>query len=156
MVMETGEADDLLAQFQALQEKSRKRHKEELARITDEDAINTDTTLARDLRNFAPLDGIAIDRSRQVAAKDSFGMDLDHSSGQRLECQVELIHRDKPEYPADKGDILIREVGNGAQSWLLFPPIPKERVSARRGESSEVLQVMVRGDHNRQEWFELI
>jgi len=154
--METGEADDLLTQFQALQEKARKRHKEELARITDEDAINTDTTLARDLRNFAPLDGIAIDPTRQVAAKDSFEMDLDHSSGQRLECQVELIHRDKPEYPADKGDILIREVGNGAQSWLLFPPIPKERVSARRGESSEVLLVMVRGDHNRQEWFELI
>jgi hypothetical protein len=156
MAMETREADDLLARYESLQEKARKRHKEEVARMTDEDANKTDTTRARDLRNLAPLDGVMIDQTRQVAAKDSFEMDLDHSSGQRLECQVELIHRDKPEYPADNGDILVREVGNGSQSWLLFPPIPRERVSARRGESSQVLVVMVRGAHNRQEWFELI
>ncbi|KAK0626438.1 hypothetical protein B0T14DRAFT_104137 [Immersiella caudata] len=156
MAMETREADDLLARYESLQENARKRHKEEVARMTDEDANNTDTTRARDLRNLAPLDGVMIDQSRQVAAKDSFEMDLDHSSGQRLECQVELIHRDKPDYPADKGDILVREVGNGSQSWLLFPPIPRERVSARRGESNHALIVMVRGAHNRQEWSELI
>ncbi|KAK0651731.1 hypothetical protein B0T16DRAFT_434745 [Cercophora newfieldiana] len=156
MVMETREADDLLARYESLQEKARQRHREELARMTDEDANNTDTTRARDLRNLAPLDGVMIDPSRQVAAKDSFEMDLDHSSGQRLECQVELIHRDKPDYPADKGDILVRQIGNGSQSWLLFPPIPRERASARRGESNQVLIVMVRGAHNRQEWFELI
>jgi len=154
--METREADDILARYESLQEKARKRHREELARMTDEDANNTDTTRARDLRNFAPLDGVGIDQSRQVAAKDSFEMDLDHSSGQRLECQIELIHRDRPDFPGDKGDILIREVGTGSQSWLLFPPIPRERVSARRGDSSQVLLVMVRGTHNRQEWFELI
>ncbi|KAK5656188.1 hypothetical protein OQA88_4948 [Cercophora sp. LCS_1] len=157
MAMDTREADDVLARYEALQEKARRRHREEVARITDEDANDTDTTRARDMRNLAPLDGVAIDQSRQVAAKDSFELDLDHSSGQRLECQVELIHRDKPNVPADRGDILIREIGrNGSQSWLLFPPIPKERISARRGDETHALLIMIRGTHNHREWFEII
>ncbi|KAK3685648.1 hypothetical protein B0T22DRAFT_383078 [Podospora appendiculata] len=156
MVVSTPEVEDLLVLFENLQEKARKRHREETARMTDEDANNTDTSRARDLRNLAPLDIVSIDRTRQVAAKDTFALDLDHSGGQRLECQVELIHRDNLDVPSDRGDVLIRDIANSARPWLLFPAIPKESVSARRGDGSQCLVVMVRGMHNRREWFELI
>lgn len=157
LAVDTREVQDLLVIYETLQEKARKRHREETARITDEDATNTDTTRTRDLRNLAVLDNVTIDPSRQVAAKDLFSFDLDHSSGQRLECQVELVHRDNLNIPADKGDVLIREVGSSAsRSWLLFPPVPMEKISARRGESELTLVVMIRGTHNGREWFELV
>ncbi|KAK0727414.1 hypothetical protein B0T26DRAFT_639096 [Lasiosphaeria miniovina] len=155
-VIETNEVNDLLSLYEGLQEKARKRHREEIARMTDEDASNTDTTRSRDLRSLAPIDNVVVDQIRQVAAKDSFALDLDHSSGQRLECQVELIQRDNLDVPADKGDVLIREIGNGTQSWLLFPPVPKQFISARRGDNVRSLVVMVRGMHNGNEWFELV
>lgn len=156
VVVGTQEVQDLLAIYGRLQEKARKRHREETARMTDEDAINTDTTRSRDLRNLAPLDNVMIDPTRQVAAKDLFSLDLDHSSGQRLECQVELVHRDNLSVPADRGDVLIREVGSTSRSWLLFPPVPMEKISARRGEAGHTLVVMIRGTHNGREWFELM
>lgn len=152
----TSEAERLLAVFQSLQEKARKRHREESARMMDEDANNTDTSRCRDLRNLLPLDGVLMNRTRQVAALDVFSLDLNHSSGQRLACQVELIHRDNPAVPGDKGDILIREIGNGTQSWLLFPPVPKQHISARRSDEDQALIVMIRGTHNGNEWFELL
>ncbi|KAK3325386.1 hypothetical protein B0H66DRAFT_121751 [Apodospora peruviana] len=155
-VVGSRELEDLLSIFESLQEKARKRHREETARMTDEDAINTDTTRARDLRNLAPVDSVVIDQSRQVAAKDLFSLDLDHSSGQRLECQVELVHRDNLDVPTDKGDVLIREIGNSSRSWLLFPPVAKENISARRSDGEQALVVMIRGTHNWREWFELI
>ncbi|KAM7215106.1 hypothetical protein V8F06_009500 [Rhypophila decipiens] len=156
VVVGTQDVQDILVIYEALQEKARKRHREETARMTDEDAINTDTTRARDLRNLAALDKVVIDPSRQVAAKDLFSMDLDHSSGQRLECQVELVHRDNIGIPSDRGDVLIREVGSTSRSWLLFPPVPMDKISARRGEAEYQLVVMIRGTHNGREWFELI
>ncbi|KAK3939580.1 hypothetical protein QBC46DRAFT_437187 [Diplogelasinospora grovesii] len=154
-VMATHEVEGLLAIYERLQEKARKRHREETARITDEDANNTDTTRARDLRTLAPLESVAINQTRQVAAKDSFALDLHHSSGQRLECQVELIHRDNLDVPTDKGDILIRDISSSARSWLLFSPIAMENISARRDSESSVV-VMVRGSHDGDEWFELL
>ena len=156
LVVGTREVEDLLVIYEALQEKSRKRHREETARMTDEDANHTDTTRTRDLRSLAPLDSVAIDQSRQVAAKDLFSMDLDHSSGQRLECQVELVYRDNPGVPADKGDVLIREIGNASRSWLVFPPVLIGIISARRCEGEQALVAMIRGMHNGKEWFELI
>lgn len=152
----TGDAKDLLEIFVTLQEKSRKRHREETARLMDEDANNTDTRRCRDLRNLLSLDGIMMNRSRQVAALDVFSLDLCHSSGQRLECQVEIIFRDSPSRPEDKGDILIREIGNDSRSWLLFPPIPRQYISARLGDDEDSLAVMIRGTHNGNEWFELL
>ncbi|KAK4138553.1 hypothetical protein BT67DRAFT_13954 [Trichocladium antarcticum] len=152
----TRDAEDLLSVFDALQQKARTRHREETARMMDEDANNTDTTRCRDLRNLLPLDGILMNRTRQVAALDVFALDLDHSSGQRLECQVELIHRDNPAIPGDKGDIFIREIGNSARSWLLFPPVPWQYISARRDDGDPSLIVMIRGTHNGNEWFELL
>ncbi|EOO02990.1 putative glucan 4-alpha-glucosidase-like protein [Phaeoacremonium minimum UCRPA7] len=147
--------DKAIAKFEALQEKARRRHKEETARKTDEDAANTDTTGCSDLRTLRPMDGVLIDPSRQVNAKDSFSLDLVHSNGQRLECQVELIFRDKVEDPSDHGDVLIRETGNGRIS-LLFPPIPASAMSARKGDDFGTLVVMVRGRHNSLEWYELL
>ncbi|KAK4044868.1 hypothetical protein C8A01DRAFT_31054 [Parachaetomium inaequale] len=155
-VTETHEAERLLSVFTALQEKSRKRHREETARMMDEDANNTDTSRCRDLRNLLPLGGIMMNRTRQVAALDVFSLDLDHSSGQRLECQVEMIFRDTPAVPEDKGDILIRELGNNTRSWLLFPPVPRQYISSRLGDDDESLIVMIRGSHNGNEWFELL
>ncbi|VBB75421.1 Putative protein of unknown function [Podospora comata] len=156
LVVNTSDTEHLLSVFESLQEKARKRHREENARITDEDARNTDTTRARDLRTLMPLDGVGIEQTRQVAALDVFALDLDHSTGQRLECQVEMIHRDKPDVPADKGDVLIREIGNDSRSWLLFPPVPMAYISARPSETDQALVVMIRGTHNGVEWYELL
>ncbi|KAL2118139.1 hypothetical protein VTJ04DRAFT_7799 [Mycothermus thermophilus] len=155
-VTEAPEAERLITVFSALQEKARKRHKEETARLMDEDASNTDTSKCRDLRTLLPLDGVVINRRRQVVALDVFSLDLHHSSDQRLECQVEMIFRDRPALPADKGDVLIREVGIGSRSWLLFPPVPMQYISARHGKEPDTLLVMIRGTHNGKDWFELL
>lgn len=155
-ITETRDAERLLSIFTALQEKSRKRHREETARMMDEDANNTDTSRCRDLRNLMSLDGIIMNRTRQVAALDVFSLDLDHSSGQRLGCQVEMIFRDSPALPEDKGDILIRELGNNTRSWLLFPPVPRQYISARLGDDDDSLVVMIRGSHNGNDWYELL
>ena len=152
----TQETEHLLSIFLALQEKTRRRHREETARMMDEDASNTDTRRCRDLRNLMSLGGIIMNRTRQVAALDVFSLDLDHSSGQRLECQVEMIFRDRPAAPEDKGDILIREMANDSQSWLLFPPVPRQYISARLGDDDYSMLVMIRGTHNGNEWFELL
>lgn len=141
--------------FTALQDKARRRHREEIARKTDEDASNTDTSRCCDLRTLKSMEGVLIDPGRQVNAKDFFSMDLFHSSGQRLECQVELIFRDRPQDPFDRGDVLIRDTGH-SRFCLLFPPIPKTAVSARRGDQPGVMVVMIRGRHNSKEWNELL
>jgi hypothetical protein len=124
--------------------------------MADEDAINTDTSRVRDLRTLAAFDSVKIDPSKQVNAKDIFSLDLAHSNGQRLECQVELVHRDNPSIPSAGGDVLIRETGNGRQSWLLFPPIPIGAISSRKGNNQHELVAMVRGTHNSKGWHELI
>lgn len=113
-------------------------------------------TRTRDLRSLSAIDAVLVDQSRQVNAKDAFSLDLEHSSGQRLECTVEVIFRDNVNNPADKGDVLVRETGTGGRSWLLFPPIPKTQISARRGENDRELTVMVRGYHNYRDWYELL
>lgn len=141
--------------FQTLQDKVRKRHREEIARKTDEDATNTDTSRCCDLRTLKLMEGVLIDPGRQVNAKDFFSLDLLHSSGQRLECQVELIYRDKPKDPHDKGDVLIRDTGH-SRFCLMFPPIPTTAISARRGDQPGAMVVMIRGRHNGNEWYELL
>lgn len=150
------DTNQLVKDFEALQEKARQRHREEVARIIDEEAVNTDTTRARDLRTLGPTKSITIGLSRQVSAKDIFSLDLTHSNGQRLECQVELIHRDNQSRPEDRGDLLIREVGDGRRSYLLFPPISMSLVSARSGDGKLDMVVMVRGNHNGKAWHELL
>ncbi|KAK1969754.1 hypothetical protein LY78DRAFT_326456 [Colletotrichum sublineola] len=146
----------LVNDYDLLQEKARRRHREESARLADEDAINTDTTRIRDLRTLAPMESVKIDPKRQVNAKDLFSLSLTHSNGQRLECQVELVHRDLPGANNDKGDLLIRETGSGRRTWLLFPPMPITVVSGRRGDARYELVLMVQGTHNGRQWYELL
>ncbi|KAI0119006.1 hypothetical protein F4814DRAFT_223336 [Daldinia grandis] len=150
----TKEFESLVSKWEALQEKARRRHKEENARVIDEDARNSDTSRARDLKTLEALDNVKIDRFRQVFAKDTFTLDLRHSNGQRLGCQVELIIRDNQTFKSDPGDLLIRETGSAGRSWLLFAPVIGGRFSARRGNSKRELVVMIRGC--REEWFELL
>lgn len=154
MVTGTKEFEPLATKWEALQAKSRRRHKEENARVIDEDARNTDTSRTRDLRTLEALDNVKIDRFRQVFAKDTFSLDLRHSNGQRLGCQVELIFRDNQVFKSDPGDLLIRETGSGGRSWLLFAPVTGNRFSARKGDDAYELVVMIRGSRN--EWFELL
>ncbi|KAI1464511.1 uncharacterized protein F4812DRAFT_462569 [Daldinia caldariorum] len=148
------EFGSLVAKWEALQNKARRRHKEENARVIDEDARNSDTSRTRDLRTLEALDNVKIDRFRQVYAKDTFTLDLRHSNGQRLGCQVELIIRDNQTFKSDPGDLLIRETGSAGRSWLLFAPIIGGRFSARRGDDKRELVVMIRG--SREDWFELL
>ncbi|KAK7966046.1 uncharacterized protein PG986_000323 [Apiospora aurea] len=140
--------------WEKLEGKVRRRHKEESARIVDEDAINTDVTRVRDLRTLEALDNVRIDRFRQVYAKDSFSLDLRHTNGQRLDCQVELISRDNQLFKSDPGDLLIRETGSRGRSWLLFAPAIGGNCSARKGDSAGELVIMIRG--NRDEWYQVI
>ncbi|TGJ85792.1 hypothetical protein E0Z10_g3012 [Xylaria hypoxylon] len=150
----TPQYESLAAKWEALQEKARKRHKEETARIIDDDAKKTDTSRARDLKTMAAADNVRIDRFRQVYAKDTFSLDLRHSNGQRLNCQVELIYRDNPLFKSDPGDLLIRQIGNGGRSWLLFAPMTGNHLSARKGGDKHQLVVMVRG--YKDEYVELV
>lgn len=150
----TRELESLVSKWEMLQEKARRRHKEENARVIDEDARNSDTSRTRDLKTLEALDNVKIDRFRQVFAKDTFTLDLRHSNGQRLGCQVELIIRDNQTFKSDPGDLLIRETGSAGRSWLLFAPIVGGRFSARRGDDKCELVVMIRG--HREEWFELL
>lgn len=150
----TKELEALVPKWEALQEKAKRRHKEENARVVDEDAKNSDTSRTRDIGTLEALENVKVDRFRQVYAKDTFDLDLRHSNGQRLECQVELIIRDNQVFKSDPGDLLIRETGNGGRSWLLFAPVLGGRFSARAGDHKHQLVVMIRG--TRDEWFELL
>lgn len=155
-IIPSEETHELLRNFEELQEKSRHRFRQETARITDEDAINTDTTRCRDLRTLGATDHVSISANRQVNAKDLFSLDLAHSSGQRLECQVELVHRDNTKSPEDPGDILIRETGDGGRAYLLFPPLPLTFISARTGDGNNDMVVMIRGTYRGRQWHELV
>ncbi|KAI1398249.1 hypothetical protein F4819DRAFT_40223 [Hypoxylon fuscum] len=150
----TKEFEALASKWESLQEKAKRRHKEENARVVDEDAKNSDTSRTRDLRTLEALSNVRIDRLRQVFAKDTFSLDLQHSNGQRLGCQVELIVRDNQLFKSDPGDLLIRETGSGGRSWLLFAPVAGGRFSARRGDHRRELIMMIRG--HKEDWFELL
>ncbi|KXJ92715.1 hypothetical protein Micbo1qcDRAFT_202912 [Microdochium bolleyi] len=144
----------LVSKWEALQDKARRRHKEEQARATDEEAINTDTSRCRDLRTLTALDFVRIDKFRQVYAKDPFSLELRHTRGQRLDCQIELVYRDNQLFKSDPGDLLIREIGHEGRTWLLFAPVLGSHCSARRGDDKLQLVVMIRG--SREEWSELL
>ncbi|CAG8972284.1 hypothetical protein HYALB_00001682 [Hymenoscyphus albidus] len=138
--------------YQALNETVRRRYQEESARIEDENANNTDPTRARDPRTLDLVEGVKIDRTRQVCARDVFYLDLQHSGGQRLDCRIELILRDKPN---DEGDVLICDVDD-LRRYLLFPPIAKGLISARLGENQGQVVIMIRGNQGPMEWSEVM
>ena len=130
--------------WENLEVEAKRRVKEETARMVDRAANNTDPTRARDPSTLALAEDTKIDHTRQVCAKDIFLMEMSHSTGQRIECQVELLLRDKPSDKEDDGDILICAVDNISR-WLLLTPIPRRYTSARFGDTPGQVVVLVRG-----------
>lgn len=142
--------------FQDLVTAARKRSNDEHARLEDEAASNIDATRSRDPRSLAPLAGVRIDRNRCVRARDHFDLHLYHSSGQEVDCRVEVLLRDDAPGHGNSGDLLICEVGN-AERWLLLPPIQLNRISARNGDLEGEIIVMIRGYHaDGNEWSEVM
>ncbi|KAL8803047.1 MAG: hypothetical protein Q9182_003417 [Xanthomendoza sp. 2 TL-2023] len=156
VVSPSAEAEALAAKYQNLVTVARSRSDEERARLEDEAAANIDATRARDPRTLAPMTGVSIDRSRRVRARDHFNLALQHSSGQRVDCRVELLLRDEASEIAGTGDLLICEV-DGTGRWLLFPPVQSGRLSARNGDCENEIIVMIRGlSGTGVEWHEIL
>ena len=154
-VKPSAEAELLATKYQKLVDDARQRANEERARLEDESASNIDPSRARDPRTLAPLTGVIIDRTRRVRARDHFNLALQHSSGQLVDCRVELILRDEASETAGGGDVLICEV-DGTGRWLLFPPVQFTRISARNGDHKGEIVVMIRGrSGDGSEWQEL-
>ncbi|KAL8694948.1 MAG: hypothetical protein Q9218_000519 [Villophora microphyllina] len=156
VISPSAEAEILAIKYQNLVTTARNRSNEERARLEDEAAANIDATRARDPRTLAPLKGVSIDRTRRVRARDHFNLALQHSSGQCIDCRVELLLRDEASDFAGDGDLLICEV-DGTGRWLLFPPTQFGHVSARNGDHCGELIVMLRGLSGAgAEWHEIL
>ncbi|KAL8724393.1 MAG: hypothetical protein Q9166_007973 [cf. Caloplaca sp. 2 TL-2023] len=155
-VSPSAEAAALATKYQNLVTVARNRSDEERARLEDEAAASIDAMRARDPRTLAPLTGVSIDRTRRVRARDHFNLALQHSSGQRIDCRVELLLRDEASEIAGNGDLLVCEV-DGTGRWLLFPPIQFDRISARNGDLKNEIVVMIRGlNGTGAEWHEIL
>lgn len=150
------DADSVAERFHALVLAARKKSSSELARLEDEAANTIDPTRARDPRSLAPLAGVRIDQTRSVRARDYFEMTLRHSTGQQIDCAIEIFIRDNEADPQQGGDVLICEVSDHGR-WLLFPPFVQDMVSARRGKSDLDLILMLRGvSADYTEWSEVV
>lgn len=152
-ILGTKLTEELLTIWLELELFTRSRAKEEAGRREDVEAAMTDATRARDPKTMSPIEGVRVDSSLQVIAKDVFSLDLQHSSGQRMECQVEIILRKSMDHSS--GDILICAFDN-THRYLLFPPISKHRVSSRQGDSIEQLVIMIRGVNDQDDWQEIL
>jgi len=152
----SSKASTVADQYDALITTARRRSSEEQSRLEDEAAANIDATKTRDIRTLAVLSGATIDRTRRVKARDDFSLTLHHSSGQRLDCHIELFLRANPAGLTTGGDLLICEVENNGK-WLLFPPVETSLVSARFGDNDGEVVVMIRGLATfGREWHELL
>lgn len=135
---------------------AKRRFQEEQARLEDEAAASLDATRARDIKTLAATTGVLVNQSRRVKARDFFSLTLYHTSGQRIDCGVELIFRDNARGDPVGGDVLVCEV-DATGKWLLFEPVELSSISARRGEGGFDLVVMIRGPANfGKEWHELL
>jgi hypothetical protein len=139
--------------WESLEAFARTRSKEEAGRREDIDAASTDSTRARDPKTMAPIEDVQVDPSLQVIAKDIFSLDLQHSNGQRMECQVEFILRNSIDRTS--GDVLICAFDD-THRYLLFPPVSKNCISSRKGESNLQLVVMIRSANTDDSWQELL
>ena len=151
----SSEAETLATKYQNLVIDARNRSNEERARLEDEAAACIDPTRARDPKTLAPLTGVSIDKTRHVRARDHFNLALQHSSGQLVDCRVELFLRDEATGLNEGADVLICEV-DGTGKWLLFPPVQFDLISARNGDRKGEIVVMIRGlSSNSSEWQEV-
>ncbi|KAF2659999.1 hypothetical protein K491DRAFT_621709 [Lophiostoma macrostomum CBS 122681] len=149
------QAETVSTAFQDLVSAARKRSNDERARLEDEAAAMIDPTRARDPRSLAPLAGVRIDPNRNVRARDYFDMHLIHSSGQEVNCSVELLLRDNQSSGGKSGDVLLCEVDRTGR-WLFLPPIQQSHISARNGDAKGEIVVMMRGFHgDGSEWSEV-
>ena len=149
-------ASQVAEDYAGLVAMARRRSNEEQSRLEDEAASNIDPTKARDLRSLAALTGVKIDGSRKVKARDCFNLTLHHSTGQRVDCRVELLLRENQAGLADGGDLLLCEIEDTGR-WLLMPPMETALLSARTGDTANDLVVMVRGPTGgRRQWHELL
>ncbi|KAF2843754.1 hypothetical protein M501DRAFT_924699 [Patellaria atrata CBS 101060] len=152
----SSKAEAVSNEYQALFLAARQRQDDERARLEDDAAANIDTTRARDPKSLAPVQGVLIDPFRHVKARDPFDLHILHSSGQEIDCRVELVLRDDAPDRGSSGDVLLCEVGDKGRC-LFFPPIQLSRISARAGNSNYELVAMIRGLHSAgQEWHELL
>lgn len=150
------ESQVVFAMYRDLVADARRRSNEERARLEDNAAAAIDPTRARSLKTLGVMDDVRVDKARRVRARDPFSLSLLHSSGQQIDCGIELLLRDNPPDKGPGGDLLICEVDE-ADRWLLFPPIDKGRISARHGEKNDGIVVMVRGVPGEEsDWKELI
>lgn len=151
-------AESVADAYQDLVILARKRTNEERARLEDEAAANIDPTRARDPKTLAPLAGVRINPKGFVRARDYFDMHLLHTSGQEVDCRIEILMRDaipgqSPE--DDDGDVLICEVDETGR-WLFLPPVQRNSISARKGAQIGELVLMIRGnDSVGIEWHEI-
>ena len=143
-VVSTKDATLRADKYQAVVEQAKQKQNEEKARLEDEAAASIDSTRARDPQTLAPLPGVRIDPTRYVRARDTFDLNFHHSSGQILDCRVELIFRDQEASKSKSGDVLICELDNKTK-WLLLPPIQLDQISARIDSDHGSLVVMIRG-----------
>ena len=135
---------------------AKRRFQEEQGRLEDEAAANIDATRVRDIKSLAVTAGVVVNRSRRVKARDFFNLTLYHTSGQRMDCGVELVYRDNAKGEPAGGDVLVCEVDDSGK-WLLFAPVELGSISARRGEGGFDLVIMIRGRVGfGQEWHELL
>ena len=142
--------------YQNLVELARRRSNEERGRLEDEAAASIDPTKARDTRSLAIMTGVTIETIRRVKARDYFNLTLHHSSGQRIDCRVELLMRDNRSEHDLGGDLLLCEVDDKSR-WLLFPPVLSQCLSARLGDNPGEIILMIRGTSPYgQEWHELL
>ena len=156
VLQSSSEAQQLSAEYEALVAKAKARSSEEQARLEDEAAANIDTSKTRDLATLEPLSGVVLERSRRVRARDCFNLTLLHSSGQRIDCRVELLLRDDAPGQGSGGDVLVCEIGSAGRH-LLFPPIELDSISARNGDLEKEIIVMIRGSQtSSSEWHELL
>ena len=155
-VKPSAESDILATKYQILVMDARHRSNEERARLEDQAAAGIDPTRARDPRTLGPLAGVTVDQRRRVRARDYFNLSFQHSSGQKIDCRVELLLRDDPPGMGTSGDLLICEV-DGTGRWLLFPPVQFNQASARNGDVENEIIVMIRGFNGQGlEWHELL
>ncbi|KIW70059.1 hypothetical protein PV04_02370 [Phialophora macrospora] len=149
-------AAQMVATYADLTALARRRNQEEQARLEDKIAANIDATRARDIRTMAAMAQVSVNRNRRVKARDFFNLTVYHSSGQRLDCGIELVFRDNAHGDPVGGDVLVCEVDDTSK-WLLFAPVELDFISARRGEEEFDLVVMVRGRAGfGKEWHELL
>ncbi|KAI9668554.1 MAG: hypothetical protein M1831_000993 [Alyxoria varia] len=148
-VAQTKNSDKIAAcaeKYQDLIQEARKRQDEERARLEDEAASNIDVSRARDLKTLGPSSSFRINPWRCVRARDLFDLHIHHSTGQRVDCRVELIIRDDPHSHGCSGDVLVCEVDQVSR-WLLLPPIQLSQISARRGQHESEIVALVRGSN---------